>query len=47
MFKDIKNREILTEILLKLNEIDNKISILDKHIRDKQKSVKSGENQVK
>lgn len=47
MFKDLKNREILAEILQKLAVIDTKITSLDKTIKDRQKQAKTSENQQK
>lgn len=44
MFKDIKNKEILNQILSKLAQIDTKVSSVDKLLKEKPKSVKETEN---
>ena len=47
MFNEIKTQEKLNEILKKIAEIDTKVSLVDKLIREKQKTQKTEENKAK
>jgi hypothetical protein len=47
MFSEIKNKEVINQILMKLGQMDTKISSIDKVLKDMQKSDKTAENKTK
>jgi hypothetical protein len=47
MFSEIKNKEVINQILMKLGQMDTKISSIDKVLKDMQKSAKTAENKTK
>lgn len=47
MFQEIKNKEMLQQILSKLGQIDTKLSNMDKLLKERQKAVRTTENKAK
>lgn len=47
MFREIKNKEILEQIFLKLNQIEEKITSIDKALKDKVKTNKVEDTKIK